>query len=177
MRRTPRIAIAALAGLALVLALAPGCASRKKVTTAQPAPPPTPAVEEKAETPPPPPPSTPPDQEPDGSQISLQDAFFDFDNFELSSDAKAVLDSNAKYLEKNAGSRVIIEGHCDERGSVEYNLALGEKRAKTTKDYLVSYGIAAGRITTISYGKERPFAQGHDEGAWSQNRRAHFVVK
>ena len=69
----------------------------------------------------------------------------------------------------------MIEGHCDERGSVEYNLALGERRAKAAKDYLVSYGITAGRMTTISYGKERPFAMGHDESAWRYNRRADFT--
>jgi len=133
-------------------------------------------MEQKAETPPPPPPA-PAQQEPSEPKISLQDAFFDFDDFTLRNDAKSALDNDAKYLEKNAGARINVEGHCDERGSVEYNLALGEKRAKSAKDYLVSYGIAANRITTISYGKERPFAQGHDESAWSQNRRAHFVVK
>jgi peptidoglycan-associated lipoprotein len=133
-------------------------------------------MEQKAETPPPPTPP-PAQQEPSEPQISLQDAFFDFDDFTLRNDAKSALDNDAKYLEKNAGARINVEGHCDERGSVEYNLALGEKRAKSAKDYLVSYGIAANRITTISYGKERPFAQGHDESAWSQNRRAHFVVK
>ncbi len=133
-------------------------------------------MEQKAETPPPPTPA-PAQQEPSEPKISLQDAFFDFDDFTLRNDAKSALDNDAKYLEKNAGARINVEGHCDERGSVEYNLALGEKRAKSAKDYLVSYGIAANRITAISYGKERPFAQGHDESAWSQNRRAHFVVK
>jgi peptidoglycan-associated lipoprotein len=79
-------------------------------------------------------------------------------------------------METNSGN-VIVEGHCDERGSVEYNLALGERRAKAAKEYLVSYGITASRITTISYGKERPFDPGHDENSWAQNRRAHFVAK
>jgi len=72
---------------------------------------------------------------------------------------------------------VVVEGHCDERGSVEYNLALGEKRARAAKEYLTTYGINAGRITTISYGKERPFDPGHSEDAWAKNRRAHFVAK
>ncbi len=174
MRRTPRIALAALAGLAIVLALATGCASRKKVSTTQIEPPPPPPVEQKTETPPPPPAQEPTQPE---AQASLQDAFFDFDDFSLRQDAKSALDNNARYLEKNGSASIIIEGHCDERGSVEYNLALGEKRAKSAKDYLVSYGIPGNRITTISYGKERPFSQGHDESAWSQNRRAHFVVK
>jgi peptidoglycan-associated lipoprotein len=105
------------------------------------------------------------------------DAFFDFDEASLRADAKTVLENNAKYLEKNSGTKAVVEGHCDERGSVEYNLALGERRAKAAKEFLVSYGIAAGRLTTISYGKERPFESGHDESAWSQNRRAHFVTK
>jgi peptidoglycan-associated lipoprotein len=80
-------------------------------------------------------------------------------------------------MEKNSSTNVVVEGHCDERGSVEYNLALGERRAKAAKEFLVSYGIPANRLTTISYGKERPFDPGHDENSWAQNRRAHFVSK
>lgn len=109
--------------------------------------------------------------------MALQDAFFDFDEAGLRNDAKTALENNARYLEKNGTRRAVIEGHCDERGSVEYNLALGERRAKAAKDFLVSYGIAAGRLTTISYGKERPFDSGHDEDSWSKNRRAHFESK
>ena len=170
--RTPTIV---LAGLVLALALSAGCASRKQVSTTQAAPPPPPPVETKPETPPPPPP--PPQEKTPEVKAELQDAFFDFDDFSLRTDAKSALDSDAKYLEKSSGVKVIIEGHCDERGSVEYNLALGEKRARAAKDYLVSYGIGANRMTTISYGKERPFDPGHDETAWSKNRRAHFVTK
>jgi peptidoglycan-associated lipoprotein len=173
MRLNGRSSTLVFSGLLLTLALGAGCASRKQVTTAEPAPPPAPPVEEpKSEAPPPAPPS-----EPEKPSVTLQDAFFDFDDFSLRSDAKAALDADAKYLEQNAGSNVVIEGHCDERGSVEYNLALGEKRARAAKDYLVSYGIAASRMTTISYGKERPFDPGHDETAWAKNRRAHFVSK
>jgi peptidoglycan-associated lipoprotein len=174
MRPTARIAMAAIAGLSLVLALAPGCASRKKVTTAQVEPPPPAPTETKTETPPPAPsqPSTQTEE-----RLSLADAFFDFDDYALRADAKAALDQNAKYLEKNGDAKIVIEGHCDERGSVEYNLALGEKRARAAKDYLVSYGISGPRMTTISYGKERPFDSGHDESAWSKNRRAHFASK
>jgi peptidoglycan-associated lipoprotein len=109
--------------------------------------------------------------------MSMTDAFFDFDQAALRDDAKAALENNAKWMEKNGSANVIIEGHCDERGSVEYNLALGERRAKAAKEYLVSYGIGAARMTTISYGKERPFDPGHDENAWAQNRRAHFLSK
>jgi len=108
---------------------------------------------------------------------SLEDAFFDFDDFSLRTDAKSALENDGKYLQSNSNTRIVIEGHCDERGSVEYNLALGEKRARAAKDYLVSYGIPGARLTTISYGKERPFDQGHDESAWSKNRRAHVVSK
>ncbi len=176
MRLKPRIASAALIGLAIVLALAPGCSSRKKVSpAAQIEPPPT-----ETNTPPPsdngtPPPA--PGTETASERLSLEDAFFDFDDFTLRSDAKSALEMDGKYLQKNSGAKVIIEGHCDERGSVEYNLALGEKRSRAAKDYLVSYGIPAARLTTISYGKERPFDQGHDEGAWAKNRRAHVVSK
>jgi len=87
-----------------------------------------------------------------------------------------VLDANAKLLRDNAGAGITIEGHCDERGTAEYNLALGEKRALAAKTYLVSLGVPADRVRTVSYGKEFPFDPGHDEGAWSKNRRAHFVV-
>jgi peptidoglycan-associated lipoprotein len=171
----PRFASIVLVGLALVLALAPGCSSRKKVTSEaniEPPPsestPPAPPSEEKA-----PPPTT----ESTGERLSLEDAFFDFDDFALRQDAKSSLERDGKYLQKNDGVKVVIEGHCDERGSVEYNLALGEKRARAAKDYLVSYGIPATRLTTISYGKERPFDTGHEEGAWAKNRRAHVVSK
>jgi peptidoglycan-associated lipoprotein len=171
----PRFASVALIGLAVVLALAPGCSSRKQVSSeAQVQPPPA----ESTPTPPPAEEKAPPKTtEPTGERLSLEDAFFDFDDFSLRQDAKAALETDGKYLEKNSDAKIVIEGHCDERGSVEYNLALGEKRAHAAKDYLVSYGIPAARLTTISYGKERPFDTGHDEGAWAKNRRAHVVPK
>lgn len=175
MRQTPRMVRLATAGLLAALLLALGCASRKQVSTSQVEPPPPPPTTQENTTPPPPPPSTQTNDEP-ATRSTLADAFFDFDEASLRADAKTALENNAKWMEKNSGN-VIVEGHCDERGSVEYNLALGEKRAKAAKEYLVSYGIAANRLTTISYGKERPFDPGHDENAWSQNRRAHFVSK
>ncbi len=175
MRLTPRIASATLIGLAIVLALAPGCSSRKKVTPEANIPEPT------TETTVPAPPATEetekPSTETTTDRLSLEDAFFDFDDFALRQDAKSALENDGKYLQKNTGARVVIEGHCDERGSVEYNLALGEKRARAAKDYLVSYGIPNNRLTTISYGKERPFDPGHSEDAWAKNRRAHVVSK
>jgi peptidoglycan-associated lipoprotein len=152
-----------------------GCASRKQVTTATPEPPPSTSGETSTPPPPPPPPSS--GAETSEPKTALQDAFFDFDEAALRADAKTALENNARYMEKNGTRRAIIEGHCDERGSVEYNLALGERRAKAARDFLVSYGIAAGRLTTISYGKERPFDNGHDEDSWSKNRRAHFEAK
>jgi peptidoglycan-associated lipoprotein len=107
----------------------------------------------------------------------LNDVYYDFDKSTLSAEAKQTLAENATQL-KDAGSMAVtIEGHCDERGTNAYNLALGEKRANAAKDYLVSLGVDAGRVTTISYGEEKPFDAGHDESAWSKNRRAHFVVK
>jgi len=172
MRRSPRIATLALAGGLLALLVAVGCASRKQVSTTVPeptTPPPT-------ETAPPPPQESTPPPPVEETRSALQDAFFDFDDASLRDDAKNALENNAKYMEKNSGA-VVVEGHCDERGSVEYNIALGEKRARAAKDFLVSYGVSAGRITTISYGKERPFDQGHSEEAWAKNRRAHFVAK
>jgi peptidoglycan-associated lipoprotein len=103
--------------------------------------------------------------------------FFDFDKSTIRPDAKKSLDENVKWLKANPQAALLIEGHCDERGTREYNLGLGQRRAKAAKDYLVSAGINAKRIKTISYGKERPFVQGHDESAWKWNRRAQFVVQ
>jgi peptidoglycan-associated lipoprotein len=99
---------------------------------------------------------------------------FDFDQFTLSAEARSILGNNAKYLQANSGTNVVIEGHCDERGSDEYNLALGESRALAAKNYLVSMGISAKRLSVISYGEEKPLSKGAGESAWAQNRRAEF---
>lgn len=104
----------------------------------------------------------------------LQDIFFDYDQSSLRSDARRVLDGNAEVLKASAGQVVTLEGHCDERGTVEYNIALGERRAREAKNYLVNLGVPDSQLRTISYGEERPFDPGHDESAWSQNRRVHF---
>ncbi|MEK6631276.1 MAG: peptidoglycan-associated lipoprotein Pal [Acidobacteriota bacterium] len=106
----------------------------------------------------------------------LQAVFFEFDADELSSGARGGLEANATILKKYPTWLVTIEGHCDERGTAEYNLALGERRAVAAKSYLVSLGIPAERFRTVSYGKEFPFDPGHDESAWAKNRRAHFVI-
>ena len=106
----------------------------------------------------------------------FQPVFFPLDSFEVDGGGQQALNTNAGILKKYPTWVITIEGHCDERGTAEYNLALGEKRALAAKTYLVSLGVPADRLRTVSYGKEFPFDPGHDEGAWSKNRRAHFVV-
>jgi peptidoglycan-associated lipoprotein len=106
----------------------------------------------------------------------LKPAFFDYDKADIRGDARDVLSANATWLKKYPSVQFTIEGHSDERGTAQYNLALGDRRANAAKDYLVSLGVDASRIKTVSYGKERPFATGHDEDSWQKNRRAHFVV-
>jgi len=103
-------------------------------------------------------------------------AYFDFDKYNLRGDAREALEYNARVLRENPNVRVLIEGHCDERGTVEYNLALGEKRANAARDYITSLGINGSRLETISYGKERPVKLGHDEASWQANRRAKFTI-
>ncbi len=114
---------------------------------------------------------------PERSPLELQDVFFDLDKYNLKADAQASLAENARMLEEHPEARILIEGHCDERGTSEYNLALGDHRARTARDYLLRYGISAMRIETVSYGEERPFVTGHSEAAWVLNRRAHFVIQ
>jgi peptidoglycan-associated lipoprotein len=106
----------------------------------------------------------------------LKPAFFDLDSSELTADAQRALNDNAALLKQYSAWTVTIEGHCDERGTAEYNQALGERRAVTARAYLVSLGISADRLRTVSYGKEFPFDPGHDESAYAKNRRAHFVI-
>jgi len=104
----------------------------------------------------------------------MEKIYFDFDQFTLSAEARDTLADNAKYLKMNDGIQIVIEGHCDERGSDEYNLALGESRAIAAKNYLVSLGISATRLSVISYGEEKPAVMGSNESAWAKNRRAEF---
>jgi peptidoglycan-associated lipoprotein len=160
--------------LALVALMAIAGCGGKKATTA---PPPTepassttdqPVTEQPATTDP-----TPSEEL---NQMALSDAFFDFDSYALSSEAKGTLEQNAKELKRVTAGNITIEGHCDERGTKAYNLALGEKRAGAAKEYLVALGVNGTRINTVSYGKERPFDDGHDDSAWAKNRRAHFVM-
>jgi peptidoglycan-associated lipoprotein len=106
----------------------------------------------------------------------LKDIHFDFDRYNIRVEEAQVLKENFALMKKYPGMKFQIEGHCDERGTGEYNLALGERRANSAKKYLISLGIEPSRISTISYGEERPFDQGHNEDAWTKNRRAHFVI-
>jgi len=106
----------------------------------------------------------------------LKDIYFDFDRYDLSADARTILRGNAEWLKNNPTSRVEIEGHCDDRGTNEYNLALGAKRAQAVREYLATLGVAANRISTISYGEEIPVCKEATEACWRQNRRARFVI-
>jgi len=106
----------------------------------------------------------------------LEDVFFDTNRHELRPDGREELAKNAAWLQRFPSVVILLEGHCDERNTREYNLALGERRASAVRDYLVSLGVPGERVRTISYGEERPFAAGHDESAWNLNRRAHFVI-
>jgi peptidoglycan-associated lipoprotein len=108
----------------------------------------------------------------------IRDAFFSYDESTLDAGAQTALSSSANWLKGKDGAsyNLLIQGHCDERGTEQYNLALGDRRANIAKDYLVTLGVDAGRIRTVSYGEERPFEEGHDEASWAQNRRAHLVL-
>ena len=106
----------------------------------------------------------------------LRAIFFDYDSSEINETSRATLQANAAVLKKYPSWVITIEGHCDERGTAEYNLALGERRAVAARTYLISLGLDAGRLRTVSYGSEFPFDPAHQESAWSRNRRAHFVI-
>jgi len=113
----------------------------------------------------------------DSSQaMGLQTVTFPFDSFELVAAAKATLDSNMEILKSNSSLNIQIEGHCDERGGTQYNLALGEKRANAVRNYLTDKGVSPSRMTTISFGEERPIDSTSSESAWAKNRRANFVI-
>ncbi len=111
------------------------------------------------------------------AQFENEDVYFDFDSSALLPMAQAVLEKKAEWLRNNSGGSVVIEGHCDERGTSEYNLALGDRRAKSVKTFLVDLGVSASRLITLSYGEERPADSGHNEEAWAKNRRAHFIIE
>jgi len=107
----------------------------------------------------------------------FDDVRFDFDKSEVREDGRKTSQAVAAYMKKNPKATLLIEGHCDERGTAEYNMALGERRATAVMTYLVSLGVPKGALSTVSFGKEKPLDPGHDDGAWAKNRRAHFVLK
>lgn len=109
--------------------------------------------------------------------VELRDIHFDFDRYEIRPDAAKVLEESARWLKANPGHLVLIEGHADERGTNEYNMALGERRARAAMNYLISFGVQGDRISRISYGEEQPACRAHSEECWQENRRAHFAVK
>jgi peptidoglycan-associated lipoprotein len=144
-------------------------------TPPEPAPPPAPDSSGAAE-----PPATAaarPDIEGFEPSRALRDIFFEFDDAEVSAEGARVLEANAAWLRDNPSVGVLIEGHCDERGTNEYNLALGQHRARATADYLIAQGVESARITVVSYGEERPFCTERTEECWSQNRRSHFLIR
>jgi peptidoglycan-associated lipoprotein len=176
----------------LAATVAAGCAKKKPAPATQPAPPPAATT-----TPPPPAPPPPrPAQRVEESQVaplpedaignrSLEDlnrdspfkpAFFALDSADLDDAGRAIVNANAEIMKRYPTWVVTIEGHCDERGTAEYNLALGERRATAVRTYLVALGISPDRLRTVSYGKEFPFDAAHSEDAWAKNRRAHFVI-
>jgi peptidoglycan-associated lipoprotein len=172
MTRVPTLRFLGLVVLATALVVS-GCAKKKAAPPPATEPPPA----EQPATPPQAPETPPETTTPTPTTVSWQDAFFDYDKSDLRDDAKAALDADAKSLRDQADVHIVIEGHCDERGTTEYNLALGERRAAAARDYLVAAGIDASRIEVVSMGEERPFATGSNEEAWAQNRRAHIVAK
>jgi len=110
-------------------------------------------------------------------RFGSEDVYFEFDSSVLTFDSQELLKEKAEWLKNNSGARTVIEGHCDERGTSEYNLALGDRRAESAKTFLINLGISASRMTTISYGEEKPVDTGDSESAYAKNRRAHFVLK
>jgi peptidoglycan-associated lipoprotein len=181
--------IALCSALALVAA---GC--HKKVPPAAPQPPPATPTTAPVTPPPPPPPPPPPSAPPAPRPLSeddifarksvdqlnaerpLDDVYFDLDKSEIRDDARSSLQKDADWLKKWTSTQVTLEGHCDSRGSAEYNLGLGSRRAGAVKDYLVNLGVPATRVVVISKGKEQPFCSEETESCWQQNRRGHFII-
>ena len=190
MIRVPRLVSTIALSAALAIAAA-GC--HKNVPAAAPAPPPPPPPA-APRTPPPPPPPPAPAPAPAPRPLSeeeifarksvdqlnaekpMDDVFFDLDQSTVRDDARPALQKDADWLKKWGSVAVTLEGHCDARGSAEYNLGLGNRRATAVKDYLVSLGVPGGRVTVVSKGKEQPFCNDQNEGCWQQNRRGHFVI-
>lgn len=177
-------------GLIFGAAIVSGCAKQELVKKDEPVPPAAPAVQAKPPVAPVPAKTVtaPPVKEENAAQgqkaaagnatqaAALDRIYFDFNSYSLTPAARDILVKNAQLMKRQAGVKVRVEGNCDERGSDEYNLALGEKRAKEAVKYLVTMGVKADRLSVISYGKEKPAVAGHDESAWAKNRRDEFVI-
>jgi peptidoglycan-associated lipoprotein len=191
MLKTSHRAAAVMAALVLVAGC--GGSKRKPAVTTDPARPVAPAARPMPEATPLPEPMEPgPEVQPlpeDGSRLEdfsvsdpsgeggpLEDVHFAYDQAQLGDQARAILERHALWLQNHRSAKVAVEGHCDERGTVDYNLALGEQRARAARDYLVSLGVAGDRLTSVSYGKEKPLDPASNEAAWAKNRRAHFMV-
>lgn len=182
---------AAVASFCLVLSVGAAACSKKAPAVAPP-PPPPPAAPAAPPAPPPPPPAPAPAPAPraltEEEQFArksiddlnrerpLGDVYFDLDNSTIKDEGKAALSTNATWLKRWTSTRISIEGHCDERGTAEYNLGLGERRANAVKAYLVELGVPADRVVIVSKGKEAPFCTESNEACWQQNRRGHFVI-
>jgi peptidoglycan-associated lipoprotein len=182
---------AGIASICMVLGIgAAACA--KKAPAPAPPPPPPPAAPAAPPAPPPPPPPPPAAPAPRpltedelfaqkslaqlNSERPLADAYFDLDSSSIRDDARASLTANATWLKRWTNTRINVEGHCDERGTAEYNLGLGERRAAAVKAYLVELGVPADRVVVVSKGKETPFCTDSNEACWQQNRRGHFIL-
>jgi peptidoglycan-associated lipoprotein len=188
MRRWSTALIPALVVAVLVLS----AACSKKAPATAPLPPPPPAPTAPPPPPPPPPPPAPAPAAPKpltedevyakktlaelNAEKPLEDVYFDYDQADLKADARASLSKNAEWMKRWAATKVLVEGHCDSRGTNEYNLALGEKRAAAVRDYLTGLGIAADRIQIITKGEESPFCLDETESCFAQNRRGHFIL-
>src|SRR3954464_11885301 len=182
--------VISILALSSVLAVA-GCAKKAPQTAPMPPPPPPPAA--PAPPPPPPPPPAPapapaprPLTEEEifarksvdqlNAEKPLDDVFFELDRSDIQDEGRSILQRDAEWLKRWTSTQVTIEGHCDSRGSAEYNLGLGSRRASAVKDYLISLGVPQTRLTTVSKGKEQPACTDENESCWSQNRRGHFIV-
>ena len=183
--------VRACCALALAAAIGAGACAKKKPAPPPPAPPPAaaPATTPPPPPPPPPPPSPTPPAPPTEDEIfahkslddlnrehPLADAYFDLDSSQIRSDAQPVLQKDADWMKRWPSTKVLVEGHCDSRGSAEYNLALGNRRATAVRDYLVNLGLSADRVQIVSKGKEQPVCSEVNEACWQQNRRGHFLI-
>jgi len=169
MEKTLRASLVTLLALMLISAflLVAGCAKKSQVPAEQAVSESGPSISSEEVTP----------GAEEATELSqLKDIYFDYDKYTIRSDARATLRANYEVLKDMPRAKVLIEGHCDERGSKEYNLALGQRRADAAKEYLVGLGIEPTQLSTISYGKEKPMCTEHTEDCWAMNRRAHFVL-